>query len=211
MYGIVAFTGTSSDKVGRSVPAPRKGVMANVRERPAAYPSPLFDLEYRRRQISLRTRQVQDIAQLERKLLMEQVLAMNRGESATRQFETSRLQEIHSEENRQQGNILRSFSTQFWRHNPGIAPICGALATWGLTIDELHVASFHGTSTKKNELNECDIMQRQLEKLGRTSGNRVLGVFQKHLTGHPKAAAGAWMANGCLQVRHSGIPSLTTC
>jgi fatty acid synthase subunit alpha len=33
----------------------------------------------------------------------------------------------------------------------------------------------------------------------------VLGVFQKHLTGHPKGPAGAWMINGCLQILGTGL------
>ena len=39
----------------------------------------------------------------------------------------------------------------FWKQDPRIAPLRGALATWGLTIDDLGVASFHGTSTVAND------------------------------------------------------------
>jgi fatty acid synthase subunit alpha len=32
-----------------------------------------------------------------------------------------------------------------------------------------------------------------------------MAVFQKHLTGHPKGAAAAWMLNGALQIMDSGM------
>jgi 3-oxoacyl-(acyl-carrier-protein) synthase len=35
-----------------------------------------------------------------------------------------------------------------------------------------------------------------LEHLGRKSGNMLPVVCQKHLTGHPKGPAAAWMLNG---------------
>jgi len=80
----------------------------------------------------------------------------------------------------------------------------GALATWGLKVDDISVVSCHGTSTIKNELNECSVIQEQMTQLGRTKGNPLLAVFQKHLTGHPKGAAAAWMINGALQIMDSG-------
>jgi len=200
VYGIVAFSATSSDKIGRSVPAPGKGVMVNVRERPAAFPSRLLSLEYRRRQVSVRRRQIGEARELELARLEEEIAAMDAGDPATKEYRDYRAEEIRDSASRQEADALRAFGTDFWRQSAEIAPIRGALAAWGLTIDDLQVASFHGTSTVKNELNECDIMQSQLTHLGRTPGNRVLGVFQKYLTGHPKGAAGAWMINGCLQV-----------
>lgn len=200
VYGILAFTGTASDKVGRSVPAPGKGVMVNVRERPAAFPSPLLSLDYRRRQMTSRRSQINEFKELELAQLEEEIAAMDIDKDSLEEYKTYREQHINSEASRQESDALRAFGNNFWRQHPEIAPIRGALATWGLSIDDLQVASFHGTSTIKNEQNECEIMQRQLTHLGRTRGNRILGVFQKYLTGHPKGAAGAWMLNGCLQV-----------
>jgi fatty acid synthase subunit alpha len=105
----------------------------------------------------------------------------------------------------QEQDMLNSFGNHFWRNHPEISPIKGALATWGLSINDVTVASFHGTSTVMNEKNECSIIQQQLSHLGRTKGNRILGVFQKNLTGHPKGPAGAWMLNGCLQMLGAGL------
>ena len=86
-----------------------------------------------------------------------------------------------------------------------MAPLRGALATWGLTIDDLGVASLHGTSTRANDKNESDLLCKQLRHLGRREGNPLLAVTQKSLTGHPKGAAGAWMLNGALQVLNTGL------
>jgi fatty acid synthase subunit alpha len=98
-----------------------------------------------------------------------------------------------------------SLGNEFWRHDSSIAPLTGSLATWGLTIDDLQVASFHGTSTVMNDKNESSVLQQQLTALGRRKGNVLLGVFQKYLTGHSKGAAGAWMVNGALQMLDSGL------
>ena len=203
IYGIVSFTGTSSDTVGRSVPAPGKGVMVNVQESPSAFPSPLLNIDYRRRQLSSRRAQIREFRELELLQLEEEIAAMKARDSRLPEIEDyqkHRKDHIELETVCQEADALNAFGNGFWKNRPEIAPIRGALATWGLTIDDLQVSSFHGTSTVKNEKNECDIMQRQLTHLGRTKGNRILGVFQKYLTGHPKGAAGAWMVNGCLQV-----------
>jgi fatty acid synthase subunit alpha len=79
------------------------------------------------------------------------------------------------------------------------------LATWGLSIDDIKVVSMHGTSTKANEVNEGDVINTQMKHLGRQRGNPLLSVCQKSLTGHPKAGAGAWQLNGCLQMLQDRI------
>ncbi|KAK4175381.1 hypothetical protein QBC36DRAFT_354886, partial [Triangularia setosa] len=80
-----------------------------------------------------------------------------------------------------------------------------ALAAWGLTINDLDVASLHGTSTKANDLNEPEVIHKQMTHLGRTEGRPLWAICQKSITGHPKAPAAAWMMNGCLQVLDTGL------
>lgn len=116
-----------------------------------------------------------------------------------------RIGHIGREAIRQEKDATFSLGNNFWKQDSRIAPLRGALATWGLTIDDLGVASFHGTSTVANDKNESDVICQQMKHLGRKKGNAVLGIFQKYLTGHPKGAAGAWMMNGCLQVLNSGL------
>jgi len=116
-----------------------------------------------------------------------------------------RAEHIKREATRQEKEAMYSMGNNFWKQDSRIAPLRGALATWGLTIDDLNVASFHGTSTVANDKNESDVICQQMKHLGRKKGNALLGIFQKYLTGHPKGAAGAWMFNGCLQVLNSGL------
>jgi fatty acid synthase subunit alpha, fungi type len=207
IQGIVALTTTASDKIGRSVPAPGQGVLTTARENAGKFVSPLLDIKYRRRQIELRTKQIRQWQESEIEYLADEINAMKAsGESFDEKaYAADRTHHIEKEAARQEKEVLRSLGNNFWKNNPAIAPLRGALATWGLTIDDLGVASFHGTSTKANDKNESSVICQQLRHLGRKKGNAVLGIFQKYLTGHPKGAAGAWMLNGCLQVLETGI------
>jgi len=208
IYGILAFTATATDKIGRSVPAPGQGVLSTARETPSKFPSPLLDIKYRKRQLDLRRKQIQAWQESELMFLREEVAAMK--QQTPDAFDESgythdRAIHIEHEAKRQEKEALQSLGNRFWKQDSRIAPLRGALATWGLTIDDLNVASFHGTSTVANDKNESDVICQQMKHLGRKKGNALLGIFQKYLTGHPKGAAGAWMFNGCLQVLNSGL------
>ncbi|KAF1999608.1 hypothetical protein P154DRAFT_620788 [Amniculicola lignicola CBS 123094] len=207
IYGIVGFTATATDKIGRSVPAPGKGVLTTAREIPSKFPSPLLDIKYRKRQMQLRRKQINQWQESELMYLQEEVAAMKDVSESFNESEymQERAAHIRREAKRQEKDALNSLGNNFWKQDPRIAPLRGALATWGLTIDDLDVASFHGTSTVANDKNESDVICQQMRHLGRAKGNALLGIFQKYLTGHPKGAAGAWMFNGCLQVLNSGI------
>ena len=207
IYGILGLTATATDKIGRSVPAPGQGVLTTAREALSKFPSPLLDIKYRKRQIDLRKKQVKQWHESELMYLQEEVAAMKSQDASfdSSEYMQERTQHIQQEALRQEKEVLRSLGNDFWKQNPAIAPLRGALATWGLTIDDLNVASFHGTSTVANDKNESDVICQQMKHLGRKKGNALLGIFQKYLTGHPKGAAGAWMFNGCLQVLNSGL------
>ena len=208
IYGILALTTTASDKIGRSVPAPGQGVLTTAREHRGKFASPLLDIKYRRRQIERRTRQVEEDREADLQYLNDEANALKaegRSRSEVEEYVADKAKHIEREAERQTKEVLRSFGNNFWKSDPSIAPLRGALATWGLTIDDLGVASFHGTSTKANDKNESSVICQQLAHLGRKKGNAVLGIFQKYLTGHPKGAAGAWMMNGALQVLNTGL------
>ncbi|KAK7422247.1 beta subunit of fatty acid synthetase [Neonectria punicea] len=207
IHGILALTTTASDKIGRSVPAPGQGVLTTAREHANKFPSPLLDINYRRRQIERRKKQIKQWQEAELEYVHDEIDAMKSqgGAFDEKEYAQERFVHIEKEAARQEKELLRSMGNHFWKSDPSIAPLRGALATWGLTIDDLDVASFHGTSTKANDKNESSVICQQLRHLGRTKGNAVLGVFQKYLTGHPKGAAGAWMMNGCLQVLNTGL------
>lgn len=212
IHGVVALTTTATDKIGRSVPAPGQGVLTTARENPGKFPSPLLDIKYRRRQLDLRRKQIKEWQESELLYLQEEVAAIKAQQQGggTESFDVSeylqdRAQHVEREAIRQEKDAQFSLGNNFWKQDSRIAPLRGALATWGLTIDDVGVASFHGTSTMANDKNESDVICQQLKHLGRSKGNAVMGIFQKYLTGHPKGAAGAWMFNGCLQVLDSGL------
>ncbi|GAB7339607.1 hypothetical protein MBLNU457_6205t1 [Dothideomycetes sp. NU457] len=207
IYGVLGFTATATDKIGRSVPAPGQGVLTTAREEASKYPSPLLDIKYRKRQLDARRKYIKSWQESELMYLQEEVSAAKTQDPNLNESEymQDRAQHIEKEAKRQEKDALYSLGNNFWKSDPQIAPLRGALATWGLTIDDLNVASFHGTSTVANDKNESDVINQQMKHLGRKKGNALLGIFQKYLTGHPKGAAGAWMFNGCLQVLNSGL------
>ncbi|KAJ5254769.1 hypothetical protein N7505_009920 [Penicillium chrysogenum] len=208
IHGIIALTTTATDKIGRSVPAPGQGVLTTARENPGKFPSPLLDIKYRRRQLDLRKKQIKEWQESELLYLQEEADAMKAQSDETfneADYMQERAQHIEREAVRQEKDAQYSLGNNFWKQDPRIAPLRGAMATWGLTVDDIDVASFHGTSTVANDKNESDVICQQMKHLGRSKGNAVMGIFQKYLTGHPKGAAGAWMFNGCLQVLESGL------
>ncbi|KAK0304897.1 beta subunit of fatty acid synthetase [Friedmanniomyces endolithicus] len=208
IYGIVGFTATATDKIGRSVPAPGQGVLTTAREQPSKFPSPLLDIKYRKRQLDLRRKQIKLWQESELMYMQEEMAAMKQGGAADfgeTEYLEDRAAHISREARRQEKDALNSLGNNFWKKDTRIAPLRGALATWGLTVDDIGVASFHGTSTVANDKNESDVLCQQMRHLGRQKGNALLGVFQKYLTGHPKGAAGGWMFNGALQIMDSGL------
>ncbi|KAI8965408.1 putative 3-oxoacyl-synthase [Daldinia sp. FL1419] len=185
---IVAHVQTASDGIGRSVPAPGKGIMVNVCENSSLGSSPLLDIDYRRRLLEHSLKSIR-----ERQELFGPLEGLH-----------SPVDEIKLAAQREEKEVRRRFGNAFWTHDPRISPLRGALAVWNLTADDIGVVSLHGTSTDLNEKNEVEVLHRQLSHLGRTPGNAALAVCQKYLTGHPKGAAAAWMLNGCCQILETG-------
>ncbi|KAI0409865.1 putative fatty acid synthase alpha subunit FasA [Xylaria palmicola] len=190
IYGVVAYTQMAGDGVGRSVPAPGKGVLTAARETPAAAQSPLLDFHYRRSRLE------QELAMIEEWRLSQY---------AGVQDAAAHDEILESQVACRKANAQWLWNGDIRQINPSISPMRAALAVWGLTIDDIGVASFHGTSTKANDKNESSVINQQMAHLGRSEGNPLLVVCQKYLTGHPKGAAGAWMLNGCLQILEDGV------
>ncbi|OJJ67739.1 hypothetical protein ASPBRDRAFT_199965 [Aspergillus brasiliensis CBS 101740] len=189
IYGIVAHTQMASDQIGRSIPAPGKGILTAARESLDARHSPLLKLDVRRAGFE------NEVAEIHQRASQE---------SSTCQFENATYATKKSNESKLQDAQHR------WANNirlqvPSMSPLRAALATSALTIDDISVVSSHGTSTRANEINEGEVINTQMNHLGRRKGNPLLCVCQKSLTGHPKAAAGAWQLNGCIQMLRDGI------
>ena len=194
IYGIVAYSQMAGDKVGRSVPAPGKGILTAAREATTASLSPLLDVQFRQKQFE------QARAQIQQGVARQLETARQEGQLSPHL--TAVLEKAAATQIRQAQNL---YGLDLRQQDPGISPIRAALAVWGLSIDDIGVASFHGTSTKANDKNESEVINTMMSHLGRTKGNPVLVVCQKYLTGHPKGAAGAWMLNGGLQILQSGV------
>ncbi|KAG7192262.1 3-oxoacyl-[acyl-carrier-protein] synthase [Scheffersomyces spartinae] len=210
IYGVLAMTATATDKIGRSVPAPGKGILTTAREHHGSlkYPTLNLNIKYRARQLKQRLAQIAQWEESEFQYLNEEAeLAKEEfgSEFSQHDFLKERAEEISREAKRQISDAKKQWGNFFYKSDPRIAPLRGSLATFGLTIDDLGVASFHGTSTVANDKNESATINQMMKHLGRTEGNPVYGVFQKYLTGHPKGAAGAWMLNGALQILQTGI------
>ncbi|KAH7042798.1 hypothetical protein B0J12DRAFT_629554 [Macrophomina phaseolina] len=206
VYGVVALVELAADKAGRSVPAPGVGLLTAAREAPAPPPSTL-SLAYRRRRLELRHAQIDEWQRAELEGLHGEMASLRKlyHIADAPAYLRARVHEVSLEAAQQRRAALASYGNFFWKGDARISPLRGALAVWGLTVDDLTVASLHGTSTRKNDANESRIVHEQLRLLGRSPGNPVLAVCQKHLTGHSKGAAGAWMINGCLQMLDSGF------
>ncbi|CDK29759.1 unnamed protein product [Kuraishia capsulata CBS 1993] len=209
IYAIVAMTATATDKIGRSVPAPGKGILTTAREHHGdlKYANRTSDIKYRSRQLRIRQKQISQWTESELEYLKEEAASLKATDKAFSEstFFAERSEQIQREATKQLKDAQRQWGNEFWKNDPTMAPLRGALATFNLTIDDLGVASFHGTSTKANDKNESATVDKMMRHLGRTEGNPVFGVFQKFLTGHPKGAAGAWMLNGAIQILQTGL------
>ena len=204
IYSIIAMTYTAMDKAGRSIPAPGRGLLGAARQTSGSFDSPWMSMAFRRRALQNRLVQIRETHKFQVKYLEEELAEMDSDTMEVEEHRARRLEDIERDFERDCREARNQYGNRFWTHDERIAPIRGALAVWGLTIDDLDVTSFHGTSTKANEKNEAALVNAQLRHLGRKEGNVLPVVFQKALTGHPKGPAGAWMLNGCIQMMHDG-------
>jgi fatty acid synthase subunit alpha len=193
IYGIVAYTQLAADGVGRSLPAPGQGVLTAAKEAPSTAESPLLSLPYRRAKLQ------EDLAEIDRWRISQRDTMLPSSDSAS----TARIIQAAADCRKRDAQWM--WNSNVRQLDPLMSPMRTSLMTWGLTVDDIRVASFHGTSTKANDKNESKTINQQMTHLGRSRGNPLLVVCQKYLTGHPKGAAGAWMLNGCLQVLDTGI------
>ncbi|KAJ2890133.1 fatty acid synthase alpha subunit Lsd1, partial [Coemansia aciculifera] len=204
IYGIIAMSGTATDKQGQSVPVPGKGVLTSACEATSKDQSlRMLNFDYCRRQME------RAMAALE---LWKQEELANLGDMVNGPLDDSvglsamrHAAEIEHRLHRQRRSLQDFWGNEFWKNDLEISPLCGSLAVWGLTVDDIGVASFHGTSTVANDKNESDVFNTQPKHLGRTPGHIVPIVSQKWLTGHPKGAAASFMLNGVLQSLRTGL------
>ncbi|KAF8907276.1 fatty acid synthase [Gymnopilus junonius] len=203
--GVVAFTSTSTDKAGRSVPAPGKGALTVAREIPAKHPLPILDIAYRSRQLTFRRSQIAQWLSHEHSQLQEEMEARkNAGEEVDQEYVSTRIAHIEKEAAQQEKDALALYG-MLEGSDPHISPLRRALAVWGLNADDIGALSIHGTSTGANEENETLIWNDIFTTISRTPGNAVPIIAQKSLLGHCKGGSAAWQAAGLLQSIITGV------
>ncbi|KAK0541971.1 fatty acid synthase alpha subunit Lsd1 [Tilletia horrida] len=84
-------------------------------------------------------------------------------------------------------------------------PLQRALASWGLTADDIGAVSMHGTSTAANDKNESHVYHEMFKAIGRSPGHAVPAMAQKWLCGHSKGGAASWALNEVIQSLQSSI------
>ncbi|KAH0297797.1 fatty acid synthase subunit alpha, partial [Aureobasidium melanogenum] len=104
IYGVLGFTATATDKIGRSVPAPGKGVLTTAREDTPKFASPLLDIKYRKRQMDARRKNIKTWQESELMFLQEEVAAMQaeNSEFNAAEYMEDRAQFIEREAKRQE-------------------------------------------------------------------------------------------------------------
>lgn len=208
IHGVVALANTTSDGIGRSTTESGQGLLTIARETSRNHDHPLLNLTYRRRQMEVRESSIREWRDDEIQLVSDEVRAKQEfGEPASTcdEYWKERVQYIEKEASRQKTEMLCALGNFFWKAESEIAPLRGALATWGLSVDDIGAVSFHGSGLKADDEREAKIVSTQMNHLGRTKGNPILGIFQKHLTGHARGAAASWLVNGALQVLDTGL------
>ncbi|KAJ7762020.1 fatty acid synthase [Mycena maculata] len=203
--GILAFTSTSTDKAGRSIPAPGLGPLTVAREVSSKHPLPILDLAYRSRQLAFRRTQISQWLSHEHSQLQEELqLRKTQGEPVDDEYFSSRVADIEKEAVQQDKHALSMYG-MLQGTDPRVSPLRRALAVWGLTADDVGVLSIHGTSTKANEENETRIWNDIFTSIHRTPGNAVPIMAQKSLLGHSKGGSAAWQMVGLIQTVTTGI------
>jgi 3-oxoacyl-(acyl-carrier-protein) synthase len=119
--------------------SPGRGVLGTAREVASKYPSQILDLSYRKRQLEFRRTQISQWLQNEVELLRSEVASYKTDESSN-EYLSQRLAAIESEAKRQEKEALGTFG-MLNGADPTIAPLRRALAVWGLSIDDIGVAS----------------------------------------------------------------------
>ncbi|KAI7825086.1 acyl transferase domain-containing protein [Kickxella alabastrina] len=203
IYGIVAMSSTATDKQGRSVPAPGQGVLTSAREIKSNDIAPQrLSLDYRRRQIKRQIAVLNAWKEEELAQIPEYTAKLHSGsEKLAAQY----MQQLEIDYARQVRGVQDVWGVDFWKQDTEISPLRGSLAVWGLTANDIGMASFHGTSTVANDKNESDVFNAKLQHIGRAPGHVVPVVCQKWLTGHPKGPAASFMLNGVIQSMRTGL------
>lgn len=113
--------------------------MGTAREVASKYPSPILNFAYRRRQLEFRRKQISQWLENETEMLKFEIES-RQGEELPADYVSERFATIEREAKRQESEALSVYG-MLAGSDPSIAPLRRALAVWGLTIDDVGVAS----------------------------------------------------------------------
>ncbi|KAF5321441.1 hypothetical protein D9619_000085 [Psilocybe cf. subviscida] len=193
--GILAFTSTSTDKAGRSVPAPGRGALTVAREVKSKHSLPILDTAHRSRQLAFRRSQIsQRLTQEEFELQEEVSSTKAAGEDVSQNYVSSRITNLEKE-------VALAMYGMLEGSDPTIAPLRRALAVWGLAADDIGVLP-------SMEKNKTHIWNEIFTTISRTPGNAVPIMAQKSLLGHAKVCprCGEVFRNFSRMIRHMAQP-----
>ena len=110
----------------------------------------MLNLDYSSRQLNFRRTQISQWLENERELLRSEVaFRKQQEETVDEEYFATRVADIEREAARQEKDALAVYG-MLEGADERIAPLRRALATWGLTADDIGVLSIHGTSTGAN-------------------------------------------------------------
>lgn len=113
--------------------------MGTARQVASKYPTQILDISYRKRQLEFRRNQISQWLVNETDLLRFEMETRS-AEKLPADYVSERLASIEAEAKRQEGEALGTFG-MLYGADPSISPLRRALAVWGLTIDDVGVAS----------------------------------------------------------------------
>lgn len=201
IYGIVAMTHMASDKLGRSAPAPGRGILTAAKQ-----PTTLSGGAKGLMDPSLRSKLVKAALNDIESRSKAQIEAVGSADSSlTAEDADACVQSLKAAAELEKKAVRRALGQEYWKSNTGISPIAGSLSVFGLGVDDITFASLHGTATKLNDINEAATLDHQMRHLGRREGNPLLTIAQKSVIGHGLGASGAYAINGGLQAMHAGV------
>lgn len=111
-----------------------------ARQVSSKFPTQILDLSYRKRQLEFRRKQISQWLENETELLKFEMETKGAADKIPEDYVSERLASIESEAKRQESEALSTFG-MLSGSDPSVSPLRRALAVWGLTIDDVGVAS----------------------------------------------------------------------
>ncbi|OLY84576.1 Fatty acid synthase subunit beta, partial [Smittium mucronatum] len=230
IYGIVAYCCTATDQIGEDMLKPGNGLLSSVRENFDESSKTMLDFAYRKSKLNDRRKEIENWLKEETDIIKNQLIFEKpksnillsqhqkdksgylEPENSESDFLNHHLEYIISEANRFESEALDYWNHDFYKGNPKISPLRGALSSFGLTADDIDVLACDAPSIKDYDINEAKIIDSQFKVLGRSVGNICPAISQKSVLGFSKGPASSYALNGLVQSMMTGvIPGNASC